>query len=148
VWPPRCRPVFTGLPCLGKGCFNRCVLTVVGDRNFDVEVARANGVTSIAVTYGSGTFEEFESARPDHTCDAVEDLLPIFLALANAANPRENAQPARRWSDLASADRQSLLHVSLKENRPSHSSSSFELWLFGMRQQLIQLFRLNFNPGR
>ena len=57
---------------------------MVGDRNFDIEAARANGVTSIAVTYGYGTSEELEAARPDHTCDTVEDLLPIFLALAKS----------------------------------------------------------------
>ena len=49
---------------------------MVGDRNFDVEAARANGVTSIAVTYGYGTSGELASARPDHTCTSVEDLLP------------------------------------------------------------------------
>jgi phosphoglycolate phosphatase len=54
---------------------------MVGDRNFDIEAARANGVTSIAVTYGYGTSEELEAARPDYTCDAVQDLLPIFAAL-------------------------------------------------------------------
>jgi phosphoglycolate phosphatase len=57
---------------------------MVGDRNFDMEAARANGVTSIAVTYGYGTSEELASARPDHTCYAVEDLLPIFSAFALA----------------------------------------------------------------
>jgi phosphoglycolate phosphatase len=55
---------------------------MVGDRNFDIEAARANGVTSIAVTYGYGTSDELESARPDYTCAAVDDLLPIFAALA------------------------------------------------------------------
>ena len=54
---------------------------MVGDRNFDIEAARANGVTSIAVTYGYGSCQELESARPDHTCNVVEDLLPIFSAL-------------------------------------------------------------------
>jgi phosphoglycolate phosphatase len=53
---------------------------MVGDRNFDIEAARANGVASIAVTYGYGTPEELESACPDHICNAVEDLLPIFSA--------------------------------------------------------------------
>ena len=60
---------------------------MVGDRNFDIEAARANGVPSIAVTYGYGTAEELEAARPDHTCNAVEDLLPIFSALASAPFP-------------------------------------------------------------
>ena len=57
---------------------------MVGDRNFDIEAARANGVTSIAVTYGYGTSEELESARPDYICNAVEDLLPIFSTLTPA----------------------------------------------------------------
>jgi phosphoglycolate phosphatase len=51
---------------------------MVGDRHFDIEAARANGVTSIAVTYGYGAAEELEAARPDHTCSAVEDLLPLL----------------------------------------------------------------------
>jgi phosphoglycolate phosphatase len=58
---------------------------MVGDRNFDIEAARENGVTSIAVTYGYGTPEELESARPDYTCKTVEDLLPIFSAHAPAS---------------------------------------------------------------
>jgi phosphoglycolate phosphatase len=62
---------------------------MVGDRNFDIEAARANGVTSIAVTYGYGTAEELASACPNYTCNAVEDLLPIFAA---AAAPLQNAQ--------------------------------------------------------
>jgi phosphoglycolate phosphatase len=57
---------------------------MVGDRNFDIEAARANGVISIAVTYGYATCEELELARPDYTCNAIEDLLPIFSALALA----------------------------------------------------------------
>src|ERR1700678_1502535 len=54
---------------------------MVGDRNFDIEAARTNGVTSIAVTYGYGTSEELESAPPAYTCNAVEDLLAIFSAI-------------------------------------------------------------------
>jgi phosphoglycolate phosphatase len=53
---------------------------MIGDRNFDIEAARANGVRSIAVTYGYGTPEELESARPDYTCHTVEDLLLILSA--------------------------------------------------------------------
>jgi phosphoglycolate phosphatase len=60
---------------------------MVGDRNFDIEAARANGVTSIAVTYGYGTSEELASARPDHTCHVVEGLLPIFSAFVPSPFP-------------------------------------------------------------
>ncbi len=54
---------------------------MVGDRHFDIDAARANGVTSIAVTYGYGLSEEIALARPDYICNAVEDILPILTAL-------------------------------------------------------------------
>ncbi len=60
---------------------------MIGDRNFDIEAAGANGVTSIAVTYGYGRRQELASARPDYTCHAVEDLLPILAARATP-NPK------------------------------------------------------------
>ena len=65
---------------LEEQSLDRAITFMVGDRHFDIEAARANGVTSIAVTYGYGTAEELESARPDHICNTVEDLLPIFSA--------------------------------------------------------------------
>ncbi len=67
---------------LDEQSLDRATTFMVGDRKFDIEAARANGVTSIAVTYGYGTSEELASAGPDHTCNAVEGLLPIFSALA------------------------------------------------------------------
>ena len=69
---------------------------MVGDRNFDIEAARANGVTPIAVTYGYGTSEELASARPDHTCHAVEDLLPIFSAFALARSQQTQGFESRK----------------------------------------------------
>jgi phosphoglycolate phosphatase len=70
---------------LEEQSLNPATTFMVGDRNFDVEAARTNGVTSIAVTYGYGTSEELASARPDHTCKKVDDLLPLFSALAPEA---------------------------------------------------------------
>jgi phosphoglycolate phosphatase len=55
---------------------------MVGDRHFDIEAARSNGATSVAVTYGYGTSDELEAARPDYTCDAVENLPLIFTDFA------------------------------------------------------------------
>jgi phosphoglycolate phosphatase len=66
---------------LEEQSLDRTGTTMVGDRHFDIEAARANSVTSIAVTYGYGTSEELQSARPDYTCNAVADLLRIFTAL-------------------------------------------------------------------
>jgi phosphoglycolate phosphatase len=74
---------------LEEQSLDRATTFMVGDRKFDIEAARANGVTSIAVTYGYGTSEELASARPDHTCNAVEDLLPIFSALAPSPVQRQ-----------------------------------------------------------
>jgi phosphoglycolate phosphatase len=54
---------------------------MVGDRHFDIEAAGANGLASIAVTYGYGTLDELESAQPGYICNAVADLLPIFADL-------------------------------------------------------------------
>ena len=69
---------------LEEQSLDRATTCMVGDREFDIEAARANGVASIAVTYGYGTSEELASARPDYTCHAVEDLLPIFSAFVTA----------------------------------------------------------------
>jgi phosphoglycolate phosphatase len=55
---------------------------MVGDRHFDIEAARSNGATSVAVTYGYGTSDELEAARPDYTCDAVENPPLIFTDFA------------------------------------------------------------------
>jgi phosphoglycolate phosphatase len=54
---------------------------MVGDRKFDIEAARANGLISIAVAYGYGTPEEFATAQPDYTCLTVEDILPTLSSL-------------------------------------------------------------------
>lgn len=70
---------------LAEQSLDPAATTMVGDRNFDIEAARANGVTSIAVTYGYGTSDELASAHPDYTCNTVEDLLPILLSLAQSA---------------------------------------------------------------
>jgi phosphoglycolate phosphatase len=81
---------------LEEQLLDRATTSMVGDRNFDIEAARANGVTSIAVTYGYGTSEELELARPDYTCNAVGDLLPIFSALARRyANENPTSRPPR-----------------------------------------------------
>jgi phosphoglycolate phosphatase len=53
---------------------------MIGDRHFDIEAARVNEVTSVAVTYGYGSAEELEAARPDHTCNTVAELLPLLQA--------------------------------------------------------------------
>jgi phosphoglycolate phosphatase len=52
----------------------RCKVVMVGDREHDVRGARANGIDSIAVTYGYAQPGEIERARPTRTARTVDDL--------------------------------------------------------------------------
>jgi phosphoglycolate phosphatase len=53
---------------------------MVGDRQQDIAGGRRNGMRTVAVTYGYGTAEELESARPDHTIGCISHLAPLVLA--------------------------------------------------------------------
>ena len=47
---------------------------MVGDRKFDVNGAKALGVTSVAVSYGYAPEGELEACEPDYLVDTVEEL--------------------------------------------------------------------------
>lgn len=47
---------------------------MIGDRKFDVEGARAQGVESVGVTYGYGGIEELKEARADYIVRSVAEL--------------------------------------------------------------------------
>ena len=47
---------------------------MVGDRFYDIEGAKANGIDSIAVLYGYGNREEFEKAGATHIVNTPEDI--------------------------------------------------------------------------
>jgi phosphoglycolate phosphatase len=47
---------------------------MIGDREHDVIGARANGIDSIAVTYGAGSREELMAAEPTRIVDSVAAL--------------------------------------------------------------------------
>ena len=53
-----------------------CVM--VGDRKYDIEGARANGMDSIAVGYGYGSEDELSSAEPTYFLSTVEELKNFF----------------------------------------------------------------------
>ncbi len=61
------------------GVTDVCEAVMIGDRKYDVEGARAFGMTSVAVTYGYGSREELEKAGADRIVDSVEELRNIFL---------------------------------------------------------------------
>ena len=55
------------------------VPVMVGDRCFDIDGGRANGIDTVGVTYGYGTREELEEAGATHVVDTVEELTRVLL---------------------------------------------------------------------
>lgn len=54
-------------------------VAMVGDRRFDIEGAKAAGLTSIAVTWGYADPGELEAAAPDLIAETVDDLRKLLL---------------------------------------------------------------------
>ena len=52
---------------------------MIGDRRFDVEGARAQGVESVGVAYGYGSMEELKEAKADYIVRSVEELHKFLL---------------------------------------------------------------------
>lgn len=51
----------------------------VGDRRFDVDAAKANGVPAVGVTYGYGSREELREAGAGRLADSVRELEEMLL---------------------------------------------------------------------
>ena len=47
---------------------------MVGDRHYDIDGAKANGLASAGVLYGFGSREELEDAGADQIFDTAEEL--------------------------------------------------------------------------
>ncbi|MBR5224624.1 MAG: dTMP kinase [Clostridia bacterium] len=62
------------------------VPVMVGDRCFDVDGGKDNGIDTIGVTYGYGTREELEQAGATYVVDTVEELTDVLLGDAPRAN--------------------------------------------------------------
>ena len=54
-------------------------VAMIGDRHFDMEGAKAAGVSAVGVLYGYGTEEELCKAGADAICDQVADLRGFLL---------------------------------------------------------------------
>lgn len=52
---------------------------MIGDRRFDVEGARVQGIESVGVTYGYGSMEELKAAKADYIVRSVEELQRFLL---------------------------------------------------------------------
>jgi phosphoglycolate phosphatase len=66
-----------------EGLSPRDVL-MVGDRCHDVLGARANGVASVAVRWGYGSFDELTAARPDAIVESTSELIE-YICRADGA---------------------------------------------------------------
>ena len=53
---------------------------MVGDRNYDINGAKANGINSVAVTYGYAPEGELQAAKPDHIVNNTEELQKLLLS--------------------------------------------------------------------
>jgi phosphoglycolate phosphatase len=51
---------------------------MIGDREYDVLGAQANGIDSIAVTYGAGSRQELAAAGPTRIVDSIEELAAVL----------------------------------------------------------------------
>ena len=51
---------------------------MVGDRKFDIQGARLNGIDSLAVSFGYGSREELLNSQPQYMVDSVEALWQLL----------------------------------------------------------------------
>ena len=63
---------------------SRDTALMVGDRRFDIDGGKENGVMTAAVTYGYGSTDEIEAAEPDMIFHSLTDLAPF---LTNSQGP-------------------------------------------------------------
>jgi len=55
----------------------RCIM--VGDRRYDMEAAKANGLRAVGVTYGYGSREELADAGATEIVESIEELKEVLL---------------------------------------------------------------------
>ena len=74
---------------------SRSDVVLVGDRKYDVEGARAAGISSIGVTYGYGSREELEQIWPDCIVDNTEELKNVLIGQMRAEKTHKILNDAR-----------------------------------------------------
>ena len=74
---PHPEPLLTGLKLLGDVPKERAVY--VGDSPFDVQAAKAAGLTSVAVSWGAFSEEALRKAEPDHLVPDIDSAVDLLL---------------------------------------------------------------------
>jgi pyrophosphatase PpaX len=76
---PHPEPLWRGLELLGG--VPKDVAAYVGDSPFDVEAAKAAGLTSVAVSWGAFSENRLREAGPDHLVPDIESAVDVLLSL-------------------------------------------------------------------
>jgi pyrophosphatase PpaX len=76
---PHPEPLLRGLELLGSIPKERAAY--VGDSPFDVEAAKAAGLTSVAVSWGAFSESTLRAAEPDHLVSDIQSAVDVILTL-------------------------------------------------------------------
>jgi pyrophosphatase PpaX len=76
---PRPEPLWRGLELVGG--VPKEEAAYVGDSPFDVEAAKAAGLTSVAVSWGAFSEDRLHEAAPDHLVPDIESAVDVLLSL-------------------------------------------------------------------
>jgi pyrophosphatase PpaX len=76
---PHPEPLWRGLELAGG--FPREEAAYVGDSPFDVEAAKAAGLTSVAVSWGAFSEDRLRAAEPDHLVPDLASAVDVLLSL-------------------------------------------------------------------
>ena len=76
---PHPEPLLRGLELLGNVPKREAVY--VGDSPFDVEAAKAAGLTSVAVSWGAFSEDTLRAAEPDHLVSNIDAAVDVLLEM-------------------------------------------------------------------
>jgi pyrophosphatase PpaX len=76
---PHPEPLWRGLELMGG--VPKEDAAYVGDSPFDVEAAKAAGLTSVAVSWGAFSEDRLREAEPDHLVPDIESAVDVLLSL-------------------------------------------------------------------
>jgi pyrophosphatase PpaX len=76
---PHPEPLLRGLELLGGKAKERAAY--VGDSPFDVQAAKAAGLTSVAVSWGAFSEDRLREAEPDHLVPDIDAAVDVLLTL-------------------------------------------------------------------
>jgi pyrophosphatase PpaX len=79
---PHPEPLLRGLELLGNVPKGEAVY--VGDSPFDVEAAKAAGLTSVAVSWGAFSEDTLRAAEPDHLVPDIDAAVDVLLEMRSA----------------------------------------------------------------